>query len=153
MIAMNVEARGISVSFEKRPALRDATLAIPAGRIVGLLGPSGAGKTTLIRCIAGLLRPDAGRVEIAGRVVPDRTLARDIGYMAQEDALYTDLTGLQNLQRIVVAAEEAKQAMIDIVGKGAAGIILHVGNRARGRSRNRRAALRNSRGIKSAGDL
>jgi len=98
MTDMNVAVRGVSVSFDKRPALSDTSLAIPSGRIVGLLGPSGAGKTTLIRCIAGLLRPDSGDIRIAGHSVPDRTLARDIGYMAQEDALYPDLTGLQNLR-------------------------------------------------------
>jgi ABC-2 type transport system ATP-binding protein len=95
---MDVTVSGVSVSFDKSPALRDATLAIPHGSIVGILGPSGSGKTTLIRCIVGLLRPGTGEVRIAGRVVPDRSLAPSIGYMAQEDALYADLTGLQNLR-------------------------------------------------------
>ena len=71
---------------------------VPQGSIVGLLGPSGAGKTTLIRCIVGLLLPAAGSVRIAGRQVPDRSLTGRIGYMAQEDSLYLDLTGLQNLR-------------------------------------------------------
>jgi ABC-2 type transport system ATP-binding protein len=95
---MNVSVQGVSVSFDKRPALSNATLEIPAGSIVGLLGPSGAGKTTLIRCIAGLLSPQAGSVRVGGRRVPDKSLARSVGYMAQEDALYPDLTGLQNLR-------------------------------------------------------
>jgi ABC-2 type transport system ATP-binding protein len=98
MLDMNVAVKDVSVTFDKRPALRNASLAVPAGRIVGLLGPSGAGKTTLIRCIAGLLRPQGGSIEIAHHAVPDRGLARDIGYMAQEDALYPDLTGVQNLR-------------------------------------------------------
>lgn len=95
---MNVSVQGVTVRFDKRPALSDASLEIPVGSIVGLLGPSGAGKTTLIRCIMGLLRSDAGSVRIADRRVPDRGLAHRIGYMAQEDALYPDLTGFQNLR-------------------------------------------------------
>jgi ABC-2 type transport system ATP-binding protein len=95
---MSVSVRGVTVRFEKRAALSGASLEIAPGSIVGLLGPSGAGKTTLIRCIAGLLRPQEGRVTVAERPVPDRGLAAHIGYMAQEDALYPDLTGLQNLR-------------------------------------------------------
>ena len=95
---MNVSVQDVTVRFDKRAALRGATLEIPRGSIVGLLGPSGAGKTTLIRCIAGLLRPQEGRVTIAGLPVPDRALSASIGYMAQEDGLYPDLTGLQNLR-------------------------------------------------------
>jgi ABC-2 type transport system ATP-binding protein len=95
---MDVSVRNVSVSFDRRPALSNASLEIPAGSIVGLLGPSGSGKTTLIRCIAGLLSPQAGSVSVGGRRVPDKSLARRVGYMAQEDALYPDLTGLQNLR-------------------------------------------------------
>jgi ABC-2 type transport system ATP-binding protein len=98
MTDMNVSVRGLSVSFDRRPALVDASLEIPRGSIVGLLGPSGAGKTTLIRCIAGLLKPQKGDVRIAGLPVTDRSLSPRIGYMAQEDALYPDLTGVQNLR-------------------------------------------------------
>jgi ABC-2 type transport system ATP-binding protein len=95
---VNVSVKGVSVVFDHRPALIDASLDVGSGSIVGLLGPSGAGKTTLIRCIAGLLRPQAGRVEIEGRRVPDRSLAPRMGYMAQEDGLYPDLSGEQNLR-------------------------------------------------------
>jgi ABC-2 type transport system ATP-binding protein len=95
---MNVFVHGVSVAFDHRPALVDATFEIPPRSIVGLLGPSGAGKTTLIRCIVGLLRPQAGWVDIAGRRVPDKSLAPSIGYMAQEDSLYPDLSGMQNLR-------------------------------------------------------
>jgi ABC-2 type transport system ATP-binding protein len=98
MNVMNVSVRDVTVRFDKRAALSSATLEISPGSIVGLLGPSGAGKTTLIRCIAGLLHPQEGRVTVAGRAVPDRGLAASIGYMAQEDGLYPDLTGLQNLR-------------------------------------------------------
>ena len=95
---MTVSVKEVSVSFDRRPALVNASLEIASGSIVGLLGPSGAGKTTLIRCVVGLQRPQAGHVEIGGHRVPDKSLAGSIGYMAQEDALYPDLSGEQNLR-------------------------------------------------------
>ena len=67
-----LEATGISVSFKRRggaafKALDDVSLSVPDGAIVGLVGESGSGKTTLVRTLCGLIRPDAGRVEIDGR--------------------------------------------------------------------------------------
>lgn len=67
-----LEAIGISVSFKRRggaafKALDDVSLSVPDGAIVGLVGESGSGKTTLVRTLCGLIRPDAGRVEIDGR--------------------------------------------------------------------------------------
>jgi ABC-2 type transport system ATP-binding protein len=98
MNEMNVSVRNVTVTFDHSPALQEASLEVPQGSIVGILGPSGSGKTTLIRCIAGLLRPNAGEVWIAGQRVPDKSQATRIGYMAQEDGLYPDLTGFQNLR-------------------------------------------------------
>ncbi|HET6487388.1 MAG TPA: ATP-binding cassette domain-containing protein, partial [Spirochaetia bacterium] len=76
---MTISVSSLSVSFQKRPALRDVSLEVPSARIVGLLGPSGAGKTTLIRCIAGLLIPHAGLVRIDSRRIPDRGISRSVG--------------------------------------------------------------------------
>ncbi|HEY9594041.1 MAG TPA: ABC transporter ATP-binding protein [Spirochaetia bacterium] len=95
---MDVTVSGLTVTYDGTPALREASLSVPHGSIVGILGPSGSGKTTLIKCIVGLLRPARGEVRVAGRRVPDKSLARSVGYMAQEDALYPDLTGQQNLR-------------------------------------------------------
>jgi ABC-2 type transport system ATP-binding protein len=80
-------------------ALRDLTLTVPTGRITGLLGPDAAGKTTLLRLAAGLLRPDAGRLEVLGLDAvheAERIQAR-IGYMPQRFGLYEDLTVQENL--------------------------------------------------------
>jgi len=98
MDGMGVKVAALSHRFDKETVLRDVSMEIPAGSIVGLLGPSGSGKTTLIRCMIGLLRPTAGSVEIGGLRVPHRSLPAGLGYMAQADALYEDLTGLQNLR-------------------------------------------------------
>jgi ABC-2 type transport system ATP-binding protein len=95
---MTVQVTALSHRFDKETVLRDVDMEIPSGLIVGLLGPSGSGKTTLIRCMIGLLKPTAGTVQIGGRLVPDRSLPPDLGYMAQSDALYEDLSGLENLR-------------------------------------------------------
>ncbi len=80
-------------------AINDLTLSITAGRITGLLGPDAAGKTTLLRLAAGLLRADAGRIEVLGLdAVRDaaRIQART-GYMPQRFGLYEDLSVQENL--------------------------------------------------------
>ena len=72
-----------------RWALRDCTVDVPAGRVVALVGPNGSGKTTLLNIAAGLLRPTAGTVQIAGRP-PGQRLA-EIGYVAQDAPLWPRL--------------------------------------------------------------
>ncbi|WP_081503773.1 ABC transporter ATP-binding protein [Paenisporosarcina sp. TG-14] len=67
------------------------------GQIVGLIGPSGSGKTTLIKLIMGMDVPSSGAIEMLHQKVPNPSLLQQIGYMAQSDALYEDLTGYENL--------------------------------------------------------
>jgi ABC-2 type transport system ATP-binding protein len=94
---MDIQVNGISKSFGREKVLDNLSLVAPAGEILGLIGPSGAGKTTLIRLINGSLRPDHGEIRIGGHTVPDRGIQFQIGYMPQEDAVYNDLSGLDNL--------------------------------------------------------
>jgi ABC-2 type transport system ATP-binding protein len=77
------------------PALDGVGIAVRPGRITGLVGPDGAGKTTLIRILAGLLAPDSGRVEIGGR--PPGEMRDVLGYMPQRFGLYEDLSVRENL--------------------------------------------------------
>jgi ABC-2 type transport system ATP-binding protein len=81
------------------PALKKINAQIPPGEIVGLVGPDGAGKTTLIRVIAALLHPSEGNVTIAGKdsVKDAEFVHKNSGYMPQKFGLYEDLTVLQNL--------------------------------------------------------
>jgi ABC-2 type transport system ATP-binding protein len=81
------------------PALKDINAIIPKGQIVGLAGHDGAGKTTLIRLIAGLLLPTRGDIRVAGYdTVKDADNIHDLtGYMPQKFGLYEDLTVIQNL--------------------------------------------------------
>lgn len=94
---MSIIVRGVSKSFDKRRVLADIGIDIGCGEILCLLGPSGAGKTTLIRLLLGAIRADGGEITIDGVRVPSMRLFEKIGFMPQDDALYGDLSGLDNL--------------------------------------------------------
>ena len=85
--------------FGQAGALRGISARIAAGRLTGLVGPDGAGKTTLIRLMAGLLTPDQGQLRVAGLdpVQDSEVLAESVGYMPQRFGLYEDLTVQENL--------------------------------------------------------
>ena len=74
-------------------ALDGVSLEIAAGETVGLIGPNGAGKTTLLSCLLGFLRPDAGRLTVAGREVDDLWVRARTGYMPERLGFDRDLTG------------------------------------------------------------
>jgi ABC-2 type transport system ATP-binding protein len=91
--------RGAGRTFDDVVALADVDLAIPRGSIVGVIGPSGAGKTTAIRLLTGAIKPTTGEVEVLGGD-PTRLAARvraRIGCMPQHVSLYDDLTVTENL--------------------------------------------------------
>src|ERR1700687_5137871 len=88
----------VSKSYGTVKAVRDLSLSIAHGEFVVLLGPTGAGKTTTLRLIAGLERPDRGNVVIQGRVVTDEVPAeRDVAFVFQQYSLYPHLTVYDNL--------------------------------------------------------
>ena len=95
---MNIEVAGVSKSFSKKAVLEDVSMTVDHGDIVCVLGPSGAGKTTLIRLIIGAIAADSGSINIGAVQVPNLNLLRNIGYMPQNDALYDDLSGAENLR-------------------------------------------------------
>ena len=80
-------------------ALDRISIEVGSGRITGLIGPDGAGKTTLMRLAVGLLRPDQGRIGTLGIDVEDQPLAvqKEVGYMPQQFGLYEDLSTGENL--------------------------------------------------------
>jgi multiple sugar transport system ATP-binding protein len=89
---------GVSKAFGKTKALSDVTMTIPDGAFVVLLGPTGAGKTTTLRLIAGLDRPDAGDIAIGGASVANDTPAqRDVAMVFQQYSLYPHLSVRDNL--------------------------------------------------------
>lgn len=95
---MEITISKISKHFGKVQALTDISLDVRAGELLGLIGPSGSGKTTLIRLIIGAINSDSGEIRIGGQLMPNRPILRQIGFMPQSDALYNDLSGLDNLR-------------------------------------------------------
>jgi ABC-2 type transport system ATP-binding protein len=91
---------GACKTYGDKKALHGLDLVVPRGTVQGVLGPNGAGKTTLVRILSTLLRPDAGRIEVAGHDV--LTQAREvrlrIGLLGQHAAVDEELDGRQNLE-------------------------------------------------------
>ncbi|WP_349368766.1 ABC transporter ATP-binding protein [Salinarimonas sp.] len=93
-----VVLRNLSKAFGKIRAVEDVSLAVPDGAFVVLLGPTGAGKTTTLRLVAGLERPDAGDIQIGGRSVLAHTPAqRDVAMVFQQYSLYPHMSVRDNL--------------------------------------------------------
>jgi len=107
-----LQVNGISRSFGALQAVNNLTLQVRGGEIFGLMGPDGAGKTTLMRMICGAIRPDSGEVTVNGINMmrsPDKA-REELGYLSQHFSLYEDLTVLENLRFFAeVRGFDAKQ--------------------------------------------
>jgi len=111
---------GLGKSFKRRPVLRDVSVSVQRGEVVGLLGPNGAGKTTCFYIITGLIASDTGTVTLDGEDITDlpmyRRARRGIGYLPQEASIFRGLTVEQNLRAIIEVAEpeaDTREALLD----------------------------------------
>jgi ABC-2 type transport system ATP-binding protein len=95
-----IDVQGLNKSFGAKHVVRDFSLQVKRGEIYGFLGPNGSGKTTSIRMLCGLLKPDSGRGIVLGHDVLADTSAikREVGYMTQRFSLWEDLTIRENLE-------------------------------------------------------
>lgn len=111
-----VKVDNLSVVLDGRvQALKNVTLDLAAGKITGLIGPSGAGKTTLIRSIVGLLKTPNGAVKIFGQSAGSAGLRKAVAYMAQDLSVYADLTVKENLMYFArMKGQNRRQALATV---------------------------------------
>ncbi|GAA2407973.1 daunorubicin resistance protein DrrA family ABC transporter ATP-binding protein [Streptomyces glaucosporus] len=121
--AYAIQAEGLAKRFKETRALDGVDLAARTGTVLGLLGPNGAGKTTAVRIFATLLRPDAGRAEVAGHdVVREAGVVRSlIGLTGQYAAVDENLTGTENLlligRLLGIPRREAKARAAELLSR------------------------------------
>lgn len=106
-----IQAQNVAVTINGQAILHDMSFAIPAGRIVGLVGPSGAGKTTLIRTLLGLQRVSGGNITILGHAPGAKSLRRTVGYVTQSPSVYADLTIQENLDYFAALLSAPKSSV------------------------------------------
>ncbi|HLV83106.1 MULTISPECIES: LPS export ABC transporter ATP-binding protein [Devosia] len=98
-------AHNLAKSFGKRVVVRDVSIAVRRGEAVGLLGPNGAGKTTVFTMIMGLVKPDAGSIQLDGRAITHLPLFQrgqlGIGYLPQEPSIFRGLTVSGNIMAVL----------------------------------------------------
>jgi ABC-2 type transport system ATP-binding protein len=94
-----LELNGVTKRYGKVEAVRGLSMSVEAGEMFGLIGPDGAGKTTAIRLMCGLLKADAGDVRVMGRdpVKQHREVTQTLGYLSQRFSLYGDLSIDENI--------------------------------------------------------
>ena len=108
-----LEAIDLRKSFGPIHAVDGIDLALQPGRIYGLLGPNGSGKTTTIRMLAGLARPTSGETRVLGTRMPNREMLGQIGYMPQAEAIYPELSVGENIGFFATLQGAKGQAAID----------------------------------------
>lgn len=92
-----IKIQHVNRCFGKKQILFDISLDIPYSQILGLLGPSGSGKSTLVKMISGIDIPTSGDIYLLNEKMPKLSMLSKIGYMAQSDALYDQLTAEENI--------------------------------------------------------
>jgi ABC-2 type transport system ATP-binding protein len=116
-----IDVHGLTKSFGARPVVRGLTLQVARGEVCGFLGANGSGKTTTIRMLCGLLKPDSGTGTCLGLdIVHDApAIRRQVGYMTQRFSYYEDLTVQENLDLVAGVYEmpDGPKGIRDIVAR------------------------------------
>ena len=113
-------ASNLGKSFQKRPVLRDVSINVKRGEVVGLLGPNGAGKTTCFYIITGLISADVGTIQLDGHDITALPMYRrarlGIGYLPQEASIFRGLSVEANIRAVLEVVEpvqEIRETMLD----------------------------------------
>src|SRR3954463_14089693 len=120
-----VEFQHVSFAFDDLVILDDISFTIPQGSMRVLLGPSGTGKSTLLKLMLGLSRPDSGQILVNGRRIDDMPevellqVRADVGMLFQETALFDSLTVFENVgyrlyEETQMPADEAERRVQDV---------------------------------------
>jgi len=116
-----LEARGLVKTYKKRNVVDGVDLELESSSIVGLLGPNGAGKTTTFYMIAGLIRPDGGKVFLDGKDITDLPMHKrarmGITYLPQEPSVFRKLTVSENLELVLENQKVAPKERVERVQK------------------------------------
>ena len=112
-----LRTQGLVKSYGARPALQGLDLAVPRGVVYGFLGPNGAGKTTLMRLLVGLIKPNAGRIEILGQPYTwrQRTRLHQVGSLVESPTFYDYLSGRDNLRVLAASGARVPASRVDEV--------------------------------------
>ena len=120
--AVGPVGRGLSVisiakSYDRKVVLRDVSLGVERGEVLGLLGPNGAGKTTCFYSIMGLVKPDSGRILLEGEDITGLPMYRrailGLGYLPQETSIFRGMTVAQNIMAVLEVTEPNRKARED----------------------------------------
>jgi ABC-2 type transport system ATP-binding protein len=126
MSTPTLSTHALSKTYGARPAVKDLTLEVERGEILGFLGPNGAGKTTTIRMALGLIRPTSGRVDVLGKDVAHHgaEVLPQVGALVEAPALYLYMSGRDNLRAFasVLGGVETKRLdqvleLVDLSGR------------------------------------
>ncbi len=93
-----ISIHSVGRAFGSKQVLEDISLEVAQAETFGILGPSGSGKTTLVKLLTGIDETTSGEVFVLGVKMPKLAMLQQIGYMAQSDALYTELSAKENLE-------------------------------------------------------
>ncbi len=112
-----LRTRGLVKHYGSQVALQGLDLAVPRGVVYGFLGPNGAGKTTLMRLLVGLIRPNAGEIEILGQPYDwrRRSVLHDVGALVESPVFYDYLSGRDNLRALAASGARVPDSRVDEV--------------------------------------